>query len=115
LALGLILAGLTLARLSRRLRSHGLSLRLTRASPLSATALRDTAAALSGSPATALPATGGKSPGRSAATTGEAAASLTRSASATRSASTPPPLRIHLANEPQNENARNESRPDTTP
>jgi hypothetical protein len=58
LALGLILAGLAL--LSRRRRSAGLTLPPARCRLLlSATALRETAAA-------ALPATGGKSPTRGA-------------------------------------------------
>jgi hypothetical protein len=105
LALGLILAGLALALLSRRLRSAGLTLPPARCRLLlSATALR-------GSPATALPAAGGKSPTRGAAAFGEAAAPVRGSTAA----STSPSLRIHLANEAQHENARNECRPDTTP
>jgi len=117
LALGLILAGLALALLSRRLRSAGLALPPARCSLLlSATALR-------GSRATALPATGGKSPTRGGAATGEAAATMRGTTAGeaaapvrgSTAASTSPSLRIHIANEAQHENARNECRPDTTP
>jgi hypothetical protein len=103
LALGLILAGLTLAGLTLDLLSSpGLSLLLT----LSATALREAAAARRS--ATALPAAGEPAL-RCGAATRESAAF------ATPSASTPASLRIPLANEPQNENAREEPCPDTTP
>jgi hypothetical protein len=77
-------------------------LRLTPASSLFATALLRTAAALLET-AAALAAAGGKSSACCAAASGESAAAST------------PSLRIHLANEAQHENARNEPRPDTTP
>ena len=123
LALGLVLGGRILALallssrlralLSRRLRSAGLAL------PSARCCLLLSARALRGSPATR-----GQSPGRSAAVTGEAAGPAPpgrrstageSAASLSPSASTTPSLRIHLANEPQNEKAHNEPRPDTTP
>jgi hypothetical protein len=105
LALGLILAGAAL--LSRRLRSAGLALLPARCRLLlSASALRGSAAA------TALPATGGKSPTLGAAASGEAAASTSASAASAASTSA---SRVHLAIEAQHEHARNECGPDSTP
>ena len=63
----------------------------------------------------------GKSPAGSGTATRETTASLTTAAalspaaSLSAAASTSASLRIHFANEGQYENARDESRPDTTP
>jgi hypothetical protein len=81
-------------------------------------AFRLSAAALRGSPATALPATGGKSPARCGTATGEAtaaAAAATAASTSAASAASTSASRVHLAIEALHEHARNECRPDSTP
>jgi hypothetical protein len=101
LALGLVLAGLALP-----LARYGLLLSATALRRRCATTL---ATALRRRPAAALRTTGGKPAARSAAATGKSAATVATAASTSCAP------RIHIANDAQHENARNECRPDTTP